>query len=326
MCIRVNRAVTANYRSVRSNHHITEGPLVMKHPAIQLDKRLYSKLTPSSFKLSNGCGNHREEVKFVTYDKFNELFRKYQSCDPTIQYCENSGEFYACFSFLNPTPTVLGDTVLGVDLGIKRIATTSDGIAYTDKVYLANRRRIRHNKSKLKSKKKHSHSARVKLRKLKRKERNISKNFCHHLANKILKTDKSVIVMEDLSGIKVTTSVTKDGHKKTRHNNMLSQVPFYQLKQILTYKAQSLGKRVETVSPEYTSQEDCRTSERSGVRRGCRYICNDGIVLDADWNASVNIVKRCLKCKHSDSFALPLDGNLNLTDRVFQQPNRESCK
>ena len=90
------------------------------------------------------------------------------------------------------------------------------------------------------------------------------------------------------------------------------------IKQILTYKAQALGKRVETVPPEYTSQEDCRTSERSGVRRGCRYICNDGIVFDADWNASVNIAKRYLKCKHSDSFALPFDGILNLTDRVLQ--------
>jgi transposase len=77
---------------------------------------------------------------------------------------------------------------------------------------------------------------------------------------------------------------------------MLSQVPFFQLKTILTYKAQALGKRVVTVSPEYTSQEDCRTSERAGVRKCCRYFCNDGCVFDTDWNAAINISKRY---KHS---------------------------
>ena len=160
----------------------------------------------------------------------------------------------------------------------------------------------------LQSKKKHSHSARTKLKKLRRKEANVSKNMCHHLANEILKTDKSILVMEDLSGIKQTTSRTKDGqHKRTRHNNMMSQVPFYQLKSILTYKAQALGKRVETVSPEYTSQEDCRTNQRTGTRKGCRYYCNDGIVFDADWNAAVNIAQRA---NHPTSTILPIDGRM----------------
>ena len=141
--------------------------------------------------------------------------------------------------------------------------------------------------------------------------------------NEILKTDKTFIVMEDLTAIKQSTSVTNGGHKRTRHNNMMSQIPFYQLKQILTYKAQALGKRVVTVSPKYTSQEDCRTNERTGVRKGCRYYCNDGIVFDADWNAAINI---CNRYKHSNSFGLPIDGKLNLNDRVLQQPNGESRK
>ena len=124
--------------------------------------------------------------------------------------------------------------------------------------------------------------------------------------------------MEDLSKIKQTTSRTENGYKRKRHNNMMSQVPFYQLKSILTYKAQALGKRVETVSPEYTSQEDCRTNQQTGKRCGCRYYCDDGVVLDADWNASINIMNRY---KHSNSFNLPIDGKLNLIDRVCQQPN-----
>lgn len=319
MCIRVYKALLSNYKTVKSNKHKIDEPIQMKHPSIQLDKRLYSKMTRTSFKLGNGQGNKREDVMFLTYPKFDEMMANYHVCDPTIQYNAETGEIYGCFPFLNSFPIQANDDCIGIDLGLKRIATLSDGRAYSDKKYLANRRKIRHNKRVLQSKKKHSHSARTKLKKLRRKEANISKNFCHHLANEILKTDKSIIVMEDLTNIKQTTSRTKDGkYKRTRHNNMMSQVPLYQLKSILTYKAQSLGKRVETVSPEYTSQEDCRTNQRTGKRCGCRYYCNDGVVLDADWNASINIMNRY---KHSNSFSLPIDGKLNLIDRVCQRPN-----
>ena len=319
MCIRVYKALLANYKTTKANKHNIKAPLTMKNPAIQLDKRLYSGMTRTSFRLNNGDGARREDVSFLTYPKFNELMATAKVCDPTIQYNDETGEFYGCFPFLILPPIQANEDCLGVDLGVKRLATLSDGTAYTDKDYLANRRRLRHLKRKLQSKKKKSHSAKMKLKKLCRKEANISKNMCHHLANKILKTDKSIIVMEDLSGIKKTTSQTKEGYKRTRHNNVLSQVPFFQLKTILTYKAQALGKRVVTVSPEYTSQEDCRTSKRTGVRKGCRYFCDDGCVFDADWNAAINISKRY---DHSISFSLPCDGRLNLIDRVCQQPNR----
>ena len=323
MCIRVYKALLANYKTIKKNKHKIDEPIQMKRPAIQLDKRLYSKMTRTSLKLNNGQGNKREDVLFLTYPKFNEMMANYHVCDPTIQYNEESGEFYGCFPFLNSFPIPENEDCLGIDLGLKRIATLSDGTAYSDKKYLANRRRIRHNKRILQSKKKHSHSARTKLKKLRKNEANVSKNFCHHLANEILKTSKSIIVMEDLTGIKQTTSRTKDGqHKRTRHNNMISQVPFYQLKSILTYKAQALGKRVVTVSPEYTSQEDCRTNQRTGKRCGCRYYCNDGIVLDADWNAAINIANRFFKHPLT---SIPFDGGVKpLSGRVsVNHPNVE---
>ena len=319
MCIQVERALISNYKSVRSNGHKIDKPIQMKHPSIQLDKRLFSNLTRESFKLSNGDGNHRSEVRFVTYQKFNELAEMYKMCDPKLVYNDDTGVFYACVPFLDIPPTPHEDSYLGVDLGIKRIATLSDGTSYSDKKYLANRRKIRHNKRILQKHKKHSHSAKTKLRKLRRKEANVSKNMCHHLSNEILKHNGSVIVMEDLTKIKQSTSKTKNGYKRTRHNNMFSQVPFYQLRQILTYKALLKGKRVETVSPEYTSRQDCRTQSGVGCKRiGCRFYTKDGMVFDADWNASINIMNRY---KHSNSFNLPIDGRLNLIDRPLQQAN-----
>ena len=301
------------------NEEFLTEPIQMKNPALGLDKRLYSGMTDESFRIASGVCNKRSVVRFEVYPKFSEMCAKYQKLDPRMIYDEGKDEFYLCVPFAVPLPECVPDEYMGVDLGVKRAATLSDGTAYTNKEYLARRRRIRHNKSVFRRHRKHSHSARTKLRKNSRRERNVSKNEAHHLANWILAHKASVFVMEDLSRIKRNTSTTKEGFKKKRHNNMLSQVPFYMLRQILTYKAPLLGKRVETVSPYDTSRMDCRTQSKEGcVRKGCRFYTADGIIFDADWNASVNIVLR----KHPVSFRLPLDGGLNLMGRRRQHANR----
>ena len=321
MCIKVYKQVLANYRTVKENGQQIEKPLEMKNPSVGLDKRLYSNLTREAFKISNGETRKRALVKFSLYPKFNEMAARYRMCDPTLQYDEKNDVFYACVPFLTLDTTPLPESYIGVDLGMKRIATLSDGTAIVDKDYLARRRRIRHNKSVFRRHKKKSHSAMRKLNALRRKERNMSKDFCHHVANEILKHDGSVIVMEDLSKIKKRTAKTEEGHKRKRHNNAMSQVPFFQLKQILTYKAPLVGKRVETVPPKYTSQEDCRTQSKEGcVRKGCRFYTADGMVFDADWNAAINICNR----KHPTTFSLPIDGRLNFVGRRRQHANRGS--
>ena len=143
-----------------------------------------------------------------------------------------------------------------------------------------------------------------------------NKNTSYQLANEILKTKMNTIVLEDLSSL-------KDKNKGRLQNNKLSQVPFYMLKEILSYKAQTLGKRVETVNPAYTSKEDYRNLPK-GVRKGCRYYASDGKVLDADLNASINIGKRWGdKNKLPVSFVTPLDGCWEPNGQgVCQPPNR----
>lgn len=320
MCIKVNQQVLANYKTIRENKVKLEKPLEMKNPSVGLDKRLYSGMMRESFRISTGNRNKRTEVRFVLYPKFNEMASRYRMCDPVLQYDERNGDFYACIPFLAIETTPLAESHIGVDLGMKRIATLSDGTAITDKNYLARRRRIRHNKSQLRRHKNKSHSARRKLKAIRRRESNMCKDFCHRIANEILKHAGSVIVMEDLSKIKHNTSKTEDGHMRTRHNNALSQVPFFELRRILTYKAPLVGKRVETVPPQYTSQEDCRTQSKEGcVRKGCRFYTADGKVFDADWNAAINICNR----HHPTPFGLPLDGRLNFVGRHCRGANRE---
>lgn len=303
------QAIIKTYKSVISSYRSNKRKFFCekKKLSCQLDKRLYSKLSPEGLLLSTPNSFKREFVSFKLYKKFKELSLKYSMHDPNI-FVKNN-KLYLGIPFEVPSKPVVKETYLGIDLGVKRLVTTSDGIVIDDKKLKANKRRIRKLKRELQSKK--TRSAKQKLRKLRNKERNINKFYVHKIVNSILKTDKNIIVMEDLSGIKQNTSRTKEGFKRNKHNNRMSQVPFYMLKEILSYKALLLGKRVETVSPYNTSKTDCMTNKIDGERRGCRYYSKSGLVYDADWNATINIRNR----KHPESFMLPIDGKLNFFGR-----------
>ena len=316
LTIQTNRAVAGNYKSNKRKFKC-----IKKGLSSQLDKRLYSKLTRTSITLSSNVPHKRCTATFKRYAKFDELASKYVMSDPLISIARD-GRMFLSVTFKVPDIPVLDENdAIGIDLGVRRLATTSEGVAYSNADYLANRRKIRHNKRKLQEHKKHSHSARTKLKRLHRKEANVSKNMCHHLANELLNTDKSVLVMEDLTKIKQNTQTFKNSDiKRTKHNNRMAQVPFYMLRMILTYKALHAGKRVETVSPYNTSRIDCRTQSTANCeRKGCRFYTADGRVFDADWNAAINILNR----KHPSSFTLPIDGRLNLKGRHLQQANSE---
>ena len=110
---------------------------------------------------------------------------------------------------------------------------------------------------------------------------------------------------------KITTESgeTKEINRK-RHNNRFGQVALKQLQSALEYKAPLVGKRVATVEPAYTSQNDCRGIAK-GKRLGTRYYAADDLVLDADWNAAINIANRY----RPSTFELPICGKLNLGGR-----------
>lgn len=303
--IRTYKEVIAALRSIKANKH-KDAKIPQRHTlAMRLDKRLYDKLNKNGIALTGEQKGKRTHVRFITYPQVEKMFNFYVPKDPLL-FIRN-GRVFLSIPFEALERPITNDISIGVDMGVKRLFVTSEGNAFKDTQYLSKRRKVRYLKSKLQEKK--SKSAKRHLKKLRRRERHLSNDMCHRATNALLNsTDASIIVLEDLSKIKQSTSKTKEGYKRKKHNNMLSQVPFYQFKEMLTYKAQLRGKRVETVSPTYTSQTDSRSNKRDGIRQGCRYICSDGIVLDADWNASVNIGKRCHHPLSNE--LLPLDGTL----------------
>lgn len=199
-------------------------------------------------------------------------------------FAKNDIRLHISLPFENKLEKIKQRVALGVDLGNRRSTAMSDGRIIIDRKFNGEKRKLRHLKDILKSK--NTKSARRKLRySLRRKERNKNKNQAHLIANEVLKTDADTICLENLKNIK---------RKKNKYQNKRSigQVPLYELRRIVTYKAENAGKSIVLVSPAYTSQIDSMTGLREGERRGCRFFAKSGLVYDADLNAAMNIAKR----------------------------------
>jgi len=230
--IRARENVVSTYKTIKSNKQkITKAP-VKKGYSIRLDKRLYT-IKGNSIKITTN--GKKALCTFNPYPKFKEMVNKYPICDPLIFVRDN--EIWLAVTFNNPTGALIDNHCIGVDVGIKRTAITSEGVIIIDKGYLKQRRRARYLKRCLNRAKKNAvhktkkgNSARKHLKKIRRHENNLSKNYIHHVANKVLETKANCIVIEDLAKI-------KSKNKGKKFNNKLSQVPFYMFKEILTYKA-----------------------------------------------------------------------------------------
>lgn len=306
--VKTYKDVISAFRSIRKNkaEHKADTPH-KKNPSIRLDKRLYNNLTKEGIYVSGVIKGKRQYIPFELYPQVEYMFDNYPLHDPII--FAKDGNLYISLPFECPEKAVVGNDVTGVDLGIKRLFTTSEGVAFKDKTYLTRRRQIRFIKNKLRSK--GTKSAKKHLQKIRKKEMNLSKDMLHRATNALLEHSGTHIVLEDLSGLKKNTSKTANGYKRKRHNNMIGQVPFAKFKEILDYKAPLHGKDVATVNPSDTSRKDSRTGMKDGVRKGCRYYCKDGTVLDADWNAAINIGNRQKKHPFTNETP-PLDGGLKM--------------
>lgn len=276
--IQSEQTVLSAYRSIKSNKHKISSPCIKNKVALRLNARLFSKKQDVLSIISLGS---RIKCTYQKYPKLTESFLKYKFCDPLL-FVKNS-EIWIAFTFNDPKIPSPQTSCLGVDFGCRINATTSEGNLYVDKTFNGRKRSLRNLKDSLKSC--GTKSARKHLKKLRPKERNINRNFTHHLANAIIKgTSANVITLEDLKGIKKK--------KDFRSKNRISQVPLFQLKQFLTYKAPMVGKTVISVKPHYTSQIDSQSGKLEGERKKRRFYATSGIIYDADVNAAINIAKR----------------------------------
>lgn len=292
--IKAEQECLATYKSIRSNKHKITSPFKKKNLSLRLDKRLYSYVKGEPTKIRITTKERKREFQIALYPKLEQLMSQHQFVDPLIYV--RDGKLMISLTFDNAKEKERPTLCLGVDLGIRRTAACSDGRLIIDKKFNAEKRRLRYLKRCLQSK--GTKASRRHLKSIRRKEKNKNKNQTHLVANEILKTNANIIALENLKGIKAKKY-------KTQNKNGVSQVPFFELRRILTYKAENMGKHVCLVSPAFTSQIDSISGIREGERRGIRFYAKSGLVYDADINAAINIARRS---KHPISQGSLLDG------------------
>lgn len=196
---------------------------------------------------------------------------------------QNKGKYYFTFTFLGEDAQISqhNNRILGIDLGVNKVAVTSDGKFYGKDI---KQLRVKRDKfvSILQSK-----GTRASKRKLKKfsgnwnrfmrwSNHNISKDIVESLNN------GDVIVMEDLKGIR----------KSARYNKWVHKWAFFEFQKFIEYKALAKGIRVVYVNPAYTSKS-CSVCHNTDTIRHSGFIeCKIcGHRSDSDFGASKNIAQ-----------------------------------
>lgn len=126
------------------------------------------------------------------------------------------------------------------------------------------------------------------LKKIKNRESRIIKDINHKVSKKLVieaKESKAVLVLEDLKEIRKTAK----SRKKQRYS--MHSWSFYQLAQMIGYKAKKYGVSIAYVEPQYTSQRcsRCGHIDSNNRKRNLFQCLKCGIVEDSGANAGFNI-------------------------------------
>lgn len=217
------------------------------------------------------------------------------------------------------------DKIIGIDLGIKDFAVTSDGEIFENKRHLIKREK----KLKFLSRKhsKAKGNARNKKRKLLAKQHfkvKMARNdYLHKVSSKII-SDNQTVILEDLS----VKNMVKN-HKLAKH---ISDVSWGTFVQYLEYKAVWHNRQIVKIDRFYPSSKSCSTCHhiKSDLKLSQRtYHCdNCGLIIDRDYNASLNIKQQGLNIlsgcgTQSDIKQKPVEP-LPL-GKVLTQDNKEIC-
>ncbi len=200
----------------------------------------------------------------------------------------HSGTFYLLVSIDFNTPAKdIPNEVVGVDLGVDKIAVDSLGNTYTGEAVEVVRKRIGELRSELQAC--GTRSAKRHLKRLKRYESNYRSTANHQIARRIVDTAKAhhaAIALEDLTGIRDRTRFRKSQRAR------ISGWAFHQLRRFIEYKSELAGVTVIVVDPRNTSRtcSKCGHCDKSNRKSQSEFECRAcGHKANADFNAARNL-------------------------------------
>jgi putative transposase len=207
----------------------------------------------------------------------------------SVTVSEKAGRWFVSLQVQEEIPDLEhGGPVVGVDVGLHRLATVSDGAtAETPKVLQRYERKLRRVQRSLSRRQKGSKNClkiRRRLQQIHARIANMRNDAIHKFTSMLAKT-KSVIGVEDLN-----VNGMLQNHRLAK---AVSDAGFYEFRRQLDYKTKWYGSRLVVVDRFYPSSKACS---------GCGHIMKElllstrcyrcercGLVIDRDLNASYNL-------------------------------------
>ena len=236
-------------------------------------------------------------VKIRGYRNTNNINGKIKNA--TISR-EPNGKYYVSvlYEMYDKVPEITPRTIVGIDLGIKKLLTLSDGITYDNNKYIDKyEKRIKRKQRELARKEKGSNNyykCKKELAILHSKLANARKYYIHKITKKI--TDEyDIITCEKLK--------TKEMIVKGKDNKLSSKIKdatFSEIIRELQYKSKYKGKVFYQINTYYPSSQICSRCDNQDKRykdiTRREYKCTKcNQELDRDLNASINIMFEGLK-------------------------------
>jgi len=225
-------------------------------------------------------------ISLLLPTKKHALFNKHilngYSVNSSIQLRRIDNELYVNLFLEKEMPkTKSFGKVIGIDVGIKKMMSTSENVFLGKEIEAKIQR--------FKSRKRGSKNSKQTIREI--------KSYIGEQVNLLDLTDVRAIVVEDLD----VRNMSKRGKSSKEHRKTLGNWNSRLLFGRLDNKCKESRALFVRVAPEYTSQKCsscgviCKES-RNGEKYECKHC---GTSLDADYNASINIRNRFLSGEHT---------------------------
>lgn len=208
---------------------------------------------------------------------------------PKLTISRIADDWYIAFAYeVETESTPKSVDVVGVDLGIKELATLSTGVTFPNpKAYRKNIQKLKRLSKAHSRKKKGSsnrHKSKIKLAKHHNRVSNIRKDSLHKVTNYLCK-NHAVIVVEDLN-----VRGMMSNHKLAQS---IADCGFHEFKRQLDYKCKKFGSKLVVADRWFPSSKicsSCGTKKETLLLSERVYSCGHcGHVIDRDLNAAINL-------------------------------------